>query len=191
MLEGLVGLRPEHDQATVEEERRDCVDACRMRLRGCLRNLRSVELSPDRFVSSFETELRCETAENVRVTDVRCVFPVGQHESVVHDGMLPLGPCELRETESRAGVRHDVGWRIVDEAFAREPALNVLVESVAVAAQKLRPWDALRRVLGVKVERQPLDLGAEPALEPLGRPLADATERSDVVGPDQDLVHCA
>ena len=62
------------------------------------------------------------------------------------------------------------------------------MEALAVATVELCPGNALRRVLGVEIEGEPLDLGAEPALEPLGRPLAEAAEGSDVVRPDDDLV---
>ena len=62
------------------------------------------------------------------------------------------------------------------------------MEVDAVPPQKIGTRNALRRVLRVKIERQPLDVGAEPALEPLGRLLADATEWSDVFRPDQNLV---
>jgi hypothetical protein len=62
------------------------------------------------------------------------------------------------------------------------------VEALAVAPVELRSRDAFRRVLGVEVEGQPVDLGAEPALEPLGRALAESAEGSDVVRPDDDLV---
>jgi hypothetical protein len=44
----------------------------------------------------------------------------------------------------------------------------------------------VRRVLGMQVERKPRHGGAVPALEPLGRGLAESAERSDVVGPDSD-----
>jgi hypothetical protein len=47
--------------------------------------------------------------------------------------------------------------------------------------------DPLRWVLRVEVEREPHHRGAEPALEPLGRGLADAAERSDVVRPDENV----
>jgi hypothetical protein len=40
----------------------------------------------------------------------------------------------------------------------------------------------------MEVEREPRDLGAEPAPQRLGRLLADPAERSEVVGPDDDLV---
>jgi hypothetical protein len=52
---------------------------------------------------------------------------------------------------------------------------------------QLSALDPLRRVLRVEVEREPRHLGAEPALEPLGRGLADAAERSDVVRPDENV----
>ena len=61
-------------------------------------------------------------------------------------------------------------------------------EPVAVAGVQLRPRNALRRVLGMQVEWQPGDLGAEPAPEPVGQRLAEPAERSDVIRPDQDLV---
>jgi hypothetical protein len=85
-------------------------------------------------------------------------------------------------------VRHDLGRRVVDELFTFERQLEVSVESLPVPTDEVRARNALRWVLGVEVEGQPLDLGVEPALEPLGRALADAAERSDVVGPNQDLV---
>ena len=105
-----------------------------MRPSGCLRDLRPVELSLDRIVSSFETELRGEQAEDVQITDVQCLFPVGQHESIVRLGVPPLYACKLGETEGRARVRHDLGRWVVDEALALEPAPEVLVEGLAVAA---------------------------------------------------------
>ena len=40
----------------------------------------------------------------------------------------------------------------------------------------------------MQVEREPRHLGVVPAPEPLGQGLADAAKRSDVVGPDEDLV---
>jgi hypothetical protein len=61
------------------------------------------------------------------------------------------------------------------------------VERVPVASMQFFALDPLRRVLRVEVEREPHHLGAEPALEPLGRGLADAAERSDVVRPDENV----
>ena len=49
-----------------------------------------------------------------------------------------------------------------------------------------RSRNALGRVLGVEVEGEPLDAGAEPALQPAGPLEADEAERSDVVAPDGD-----
>jgi hypothetical protein len=40
----------------------------------------------------------------------------------------------------------------------------------------------------MQVEWEPVDLGAEPALEPLSRALAEAAVGSDVIRPDDDLV---
>ena len=78
------------------------------------------------------------------------------------------------------------------EAGRDERLLQPLVERVPVACVQFCALDPLRRILGVEVEREPHHLGVEPALEPLGRGLADAAERSDVVRPDEDggsLVH--
>jgi hypothetical protein len=46
--------------------------------------------------------------------------------------------------------------------------------------------NALGRILGMQVEREPFDGGVELAPYPLGRNLAEPAERSDVVAPDQD-----
>jgi hypothetical protein len=102
--------------------------------------------------------------------------------------VLALRSCQLGQAESRAGVRHYLGRRIVEEALALERRLEAVVEALAVAPVELGSRDALRRVLGVEIEGQPVDLGAEPALEPLSRALAEAAEGSDVVRPDGDLV---
>jgi hypothetical protein len=60
------------------------------------------------------------------------------------------------------------------------------VEAGAVAALEVLAGDALRRILRMEVERQPLDASAEPALEPVGPFEADVAERSYVVAPDGD-----
>ena len=159
-----------------------------MRLGGRPRDFVPVQIPVDRGSGSLETELRGERVKNVGIADVQRLLPVGLHESVVRHGVLPLCPCELGEAECCVRVRHDVGRRIVDQAVAVEPALEVLVEGNAVPLQQLGARDTLRRVLGVQIEGQPLDHGVEPTLEPLSRPLADAAKRSDVVRPDQNLV---
>ena len=60
------------------------------------------------------------------------------------------------------------------------------MECVAVAFVELFARYSARRVLGMQVEGKPCHGSAVPALEPLGRGLAEAAERSDVVGPDPD-----
>jgi hypothetical protein len=57
-----------------------------------------------------------------------------------------------------------------------------------VAAVELGSRDALRWILGVKIEREPLDRGAEPVAEPRRPFVGDVAERSDVVAPDDDSV---
>ena len=65
------------------------------------------------------------------------------------------------------------------------------MEAGAVAAKELLAGNAFRRVLGMEVEGQPLDLRAEPARQPFGPLEADVAERSYVVAPDRDrgLLH--
>ena len=103
-------------------------------------------------------------------------------------GVLALRSRQLGQAEGRARVRHDLGRRVVAESLPLEGRPEALVEAPAVAPVELFPRDALRRVLGVKGEGQPVDLGVEPTLEPLSRALAEAAEGSDVVRPDDDFV---
>jgi len=94
---------------------------------------------------------------------------------------------ELGHSQCSHRVRDDVGGWVVDEAGRGERLLQALVERVSVACMQFCALDPLRRVLRVEVEREPHHLGAEPALEPLGRGLADAAEGSDVVRPDGNV----
>ena len=128
-----------------------------------------------------------ERPQLVRVADVPSLGPVGVHEPVVHGGVQAALPCELRDAEGPHRVRHDLGRRVVVEPFLGEPVLQPVVERGAVARVQLLARDPLRRVLRVEVEGEPGDLGAEPARDPVGRRLAEPAERSDVVGPDQDV----
>ena len=64
------------------------------------------------------------------------------------------------------------------------------VEVLPVAPEKVGARNPLRWILRMEIEGSPLDRGAEPALEPLGRALADAAKGSDVVRPNQDLMFC-
>jgi pimeloyl-ACP methyl ester carboxylesterase/class 3 adenylate cyclase len=66
----------------------------------------------------------------------------------------------------------------------RPPAIG---QSRAEPALELSPRDALGRVLGMQVEGSPLDLRAEPTLEPRRPFEADVAEGSYVVAPDRDL----
>ena len=74
------------------------------------------------------------------------------------------------------------------ETRAVEHTPEVLIHSFSVAREQPLARDALRRVLGMEIEGEPDDLGAEPAPQPVGRWLADTAERSDVVAPDEDRV---
>ena len=188
LLEDFVRLSPEHDQAAVEEEGRDRVDSDRLRLGGRACDVFTVQVGGDRSLCVVEPKLCRKRAEDLRVADVLSLFPVGAHEPVVRGGVLVARSRQLGEAERRARVRHHLGRRIVEEPLPFERRFEALVEALTVAPVELGSRDALGRVLRVEVEGQPVDLSAEPALEPLSRALAEATEGSDVVRPDDDLV---
>jgi hypothetical protein len=188
LLEDSVRLRPEHDQAAVEEEGGDRVDSDRLRLGGRARDVILVQVGSDRSLCVVEPKLSRKRAEDFWIADVLALFPVGLHESVVRGGVPAPRSCQLGQAESRARVRHHLGRRVVAETLSFERRLEALVEALAVTPVELGSRDAIGRVLGVEVERQPVDLSVEPALEPLSRALAEAAEGSDVVRPDDDLV---
>ena len=139
-------------------------------------------------VGVFEAEFGRKRGKHGRITNVQSLFPVGPHEPVVRHAVLALQARELGQAEGGMRVRHDLWRRVVDQSLAVECQLEVPVEALSVPSDEVRSRNALGWVLGMKVEGQPLDLGVEPTLEPLGGALADAAERSDVIGPDQDLV---
>ncbi len=188
LLEDRVRLRSEHDQAAIEEEGRDGVDPDCVRIGGRPRNVIAVQIACDRRLRALEPELCRKRPKDLGVANVLAVFPVGLHEPLVRRGVLGLRSCQLGHAERCPRIRHHVGRRVVAESLPLERRLEALVEAIAVAAVELSPRNALRWVLGVEIEGEPLDLGAEPTLEPLSRALAEAAERSDVVRPDDDLV---
>ena len=75
----------------------------------------------------------------------------------------------LAEPERRVRVRDDVRVRLVLEPARLEELPRPRDTFLAVAGEQLLARHALGRVLGVEVEREPGDVGAEPALEPGGR----------------------
>jgi hypothetical protein len=101
----------------------------------------------------------------------------------VHRLVQTLVTCKLGHLQGLARVRDHRG-RVVREPCGLDGRARVLVDPGAVPLGELRPRDAFRRVLGMQVERKPLDAGAEPALQPVGPLQADEAERSDVVAPD-------
>ncbi len=94
----------------------------------------------------------------------------------------------LAEPERRVRVRDDVRVRLVLEPARLEELPRPRDTFLAVAGEQLLARQALGRVLGVEDEREPGDVGAEPALEPGGRWLGRSAEGSDVVRPDRDDV---
>ena len=114
--------------------------------------------------------------------------PVGVHQPVVHGAMEPSFARELGDAQRLHRVRDDVGVRVVDEAVSLEHAPHAIDARLSVAREQMLARQALLRILRVQVEGEPRDRSAVPALEPVGRRLADAAERSDVVGPDKGFV---
>ena len=98
-------------------------------------------------------------------------------------------PGELGKPERETRVWDDFGSVVLKPSGGEALAQRIrLSDTDAVAAMQLRKRDALRRVLGVKVEGEPADLGVELAPCLLGRYLAEPAVRSDVVAPDEDRV---
>jgi len=93
---------------------------------------------------------------------------------------------ELGYPQRAARVRHGVRRWSIFQPRGGERLSQPVVERVAVARVQLVAGNPLERVLRMQVERQPGDLGAVPALEPVGRGLADPAERSDVVREDEN-----
>jgi hypothetical protein len=123
-----------------------------------------------------------------RVADVPAFAPVGVHQPVVHGLVEPALACELRHAQSLLRIRNDLRVRVVDEPVGLEDPPHAIDARLAVAREQLLSRQTVLGILGMKVEGEPRDLRAEPALEPVGRGLADAAERSDVIGPDEDFV---
>lgn len=69
---------------------------------------------------------------------------------------------ELGELERPARAWNNLTRWVVGEAGRRERGAQLLVERLAVAGDQILARDALRRILRMEVEREPLDLGAEP-----------------------------
>jgi hypothetical protein len=90
---------------------------------------------------------------------------------------------ELRHLERLARVGNH-GRRVIAEARGLDRRARVFMDPGAVPLRQPLARNALRRILRVEVEGQPLDAGAEPALQPIGPLEADEAERSDVVAPD-------
>src|SRR5438874_406177 len=79
---------------------------------------------------------------------------------------------ELGDAQRELRVRDDVRVRRVRMAGAREHLADAPLHLRPVARDQLGARNALRRILGMEVEREPGDRGAVPAPEALGRGLA-------------------
>jgi len=108
----------------------------------------------------------------------------------VHRLVETAVPRELGHLERVAGVREGIRW-VEREPGGLDDLLRVPVDAGPVALLERGARNPFGRVLRVEIEREPLDLGAEPALQPLGPREADVAEGSGVVAPDEDreLVH--
>jgi hypothetical protein len=107
------------------------------------------------------------------------------HESRVHLLVQALVTRQLGYLERVEGVRKR-GRRRVREPGRLDHPLRVPVNPGSVAALEVGARQAVLGVFRVEEEGQPLDLRAEPTLEPLGPREADVAERSGVVAPDRD-----
>ena len=189
-LEHLPRLRAEDEQTTVEHEGRYSVDAEGVRLarskhaRG--RHTRRPRAPPPPPRRRGRPRRRAQAAPPGR----RCsCLPPSRRPSAGRGRLVePSLARELGDAQRSHRVRDDVGVRAVDEAVRLEHPSHAVDARLAVALEQSLSRQAFLRVLRMQIEGEPRDLRAEPALEPVGRRLADAAERSDVVGPDEDFV---
>ena len=84
-------------------------------------------------------------------------------------------------------VRYHVGTVVLEAGGGEALAQRVgLTGSEPVAAMEVGQRDALRRIVGMQLEREPVNLGVELDAQLLGRRLAEPAEGSYVVAPDED-----
>ena len=166
------------------------VDAERVRLAGRSTHAVGIRVAREHLLHlrAVEAGLDGERKQLRRVADVPAFLPVGGHQPVVDGSVEPSLSRELGDAQRSHRVRDDVGVRAVDEAIRLEHPSHPVYARLAVALEQSLSRQAFLRVLRMEIEGEPRDLRAEPALEPVGRRLADAAERSDVVGPDEDFV---
>jgi hypothetical protein len=98
-----------------------------------------------------------------------------------------LRPGKLAEPEGGQRPRDDLGSVVRDPGRFEALAQRVLLSDPdPVAPVELRERNPALRILGMQVEREPVDVGVELAPCLLGRDRAEPAERSDVVAPDED-----
>ena len=122
------------------------------------------------------------------IADVPRLVPVRVHQPVVHRALEPAFASELGYAQGAHRVRDDLGVRVVGEAVLLEHPPDAVDPRLAVAREQVGARQAVLGILGVEVEGKPRDAGTDLVLQPVGRDLADAAERSDVVGPDENGV---
>ena len=178
-------LRAEDEQTTIEHECRDAVDAERAPLRST--RARGRRTSPA-STSSTPLDRGASTASASVSAGSPMLHPSSQYASMSRSCTALWFAPRARAPSRAACFVFGTISQVVDEPVRLEHPAHALDARLAVARERSRSRGRPPPVLGMKVEREPRDLRAEPALEPVGRRLADAAERSDVVGPDEDFV---
>jgi hypothetical protein len=181
-----VRLGAEEEQAAAENERRYGVDSVPLcSLRGSIDALCVPPIAESGLgFGPVEAGFCDQIEQNPLVADIDALRPVCAHEPLVHLRMQPLVARQLSHLERFARVRDDVR-RSVDEPGCFDRRLRAVVKVRAIALYEASTRDALRRVFRMQIEGKPLDLSAEPALQPVGPLEADEAERSDVVAPNR------
>jgi hypothetical protein len=110
------------------------------------------------------------------------------HEPVVHGVVQTVLAGKLGDEQRVESVREPRRW-VKRQPCRLDHLLRVLVDARPVAALEVGARHTLVRVLRVQEERQPVDLRAEPAREPLGPREADVAERSGEIAPNRDGQH--
>jgi len=94
---------------------------------------------------------------------------------------------ELGHPVCEPRVRHYVGPVVHEPGGGEALAQRVgFTGPEAVTAMQLGQRDSLRRVVGMQLEGEPVNLGVELDAQLLGRGLAEPAEGSYVVAPDED-----
>ena len=186
-LQHLVRLGAAHQHPAVHDERGDGVDAVAPRhlARRVHGRAERAGLDLGLGLAGVEADVGDARAQHVPAADVAPLGPVGVHHALVQGVVRSPRPRPLAQLQGPAAVGHPLGVGVVDQPGLLVEPPHGLVGRRRVAPHQVLAGDPLGRVLRVEVERQPVDLGARLAAQPLGPLPRDVAEGADEVAPDR------